>query len=1090
MQDLAKLTQLIDTILNAPYPPSLKPLFDYVERLPKAVLQCWVCCKPCQVDSLVTALLHGLETWPYCVRLLYRWAEIKDVRDAILGQSPVVLDQLLKQANHFRDSCDIREACISLLSQPLPRSVALPASVQSFMIAILDEVAHNPATGSLRAAQRMINGMKPLLLDLIPDNILELFLQRCQSILGKKGERDALGDVFVLAIFAVISRTSPPPPSLATLYTNRITQSSPREIFKIANDYVSGKHVYHSLNFIVLQSIMCVSVNRPCGVAEPVESLRLIREVLEAVPQEKRHAPAERLKCHFEKLIQRVTRHDIEPEIQLLGLTVSHQLLSPAPAPVLNASLKLLFLETSVQLDTDDRDALLNVILAKDSGCIQSYLGKFLVGAIDLCSPLGAYTTEVQILRLHAVQRTLRSFQSHLKTSKPLQLTLASLATSQNIPGWWEASSNMPESSHNLYVCHGRPICRFHAKKLRLSVRCDISALILQAIFLAGPGLLTFPDHDVCVKLINNLRSAAVLLEPARWRRNIRSNEDTISKLQLTEIVPQSGTIEREFSLDWRIITRWILQKMFDVGADTLIQQFSSVCRDVEDRAKSIDVPLPAEQEKADRPIYAKAVSTDMHEHQIALLNSKCGQSVKEPGRELRSLSTLAERKTEVNCERDHLTGALPDGLKDATEQYRQARATISTIHGSKERLTQVQKVAKVEIISKRELENAVAQREKAEQAALNLRIGKDVLIADYQLMLQSAKSKQEALEQDIGSLKNYLEDSTAALKGEITAAAAIVERFIHAYAKLEADFSSAQRQRDALATKLESTKNENERLVERIDSLTSLELDLKAHNAALGNEVWEANERCDELSVRVVDLAAKTNGLEQALTKEEEKNKILNKEAVTFERKLEGQRKELESLRKERSILRETVEERNREIEKGWKLRQKMKGLLEDLGASQTKEQENEREYGNAVEADSNATSSSSSEEEMQKRGDKHGENTFGRQPLQILVADHQNVKEKEGKAALIATPGPGKASMLLTSWTPISPDRYDTGLDMNKGDMKGNDLWTPEENPQDTSLVVDPQQDCEAGDGIVNESGEGIEVEMDVTTWSMSPF
>ena len=213
----------------------------------------------------------------------------------------------------------IHHACLALLSHRLPSTFALPARVQSFTVSVLDEVAQDSSPSAFRAVHSLLKGVQPMLLDLVPGIVLEAFLRRCQTILRTKAQRNPINDMFVLAIFAQIRGGFPQNDSCLATGPSPTTPGSPqlRMILEKANDVFKGKQAFNSLTFVVLDSILCVSANRNCSVDEAIETLRLAREVLEAIPEEIRYNRKERFSSHIEKLLERVLRNDIEPQIQL-----------------------------------------------------------------------------------------------------------------------------------------------------------------------------------------------------------------------------------------------------------------------------------------------------------------------------------------------------------------------------------------------------------------------------------------------------------------------------------------------------------------------------------------------------------------------------------------------------------------------------------------------------------------------------------------------------------------------------------------------------------------------------------------------------
>ena len=66
-----------------------------VDKVDDETFEKWAVCKACQVDSLASAVLAGLDQGPYTLRLLTSLANVSTLRDVFLKGDPDILNKLL-----------------------------------------------------------------------------------------------------------------------------------------------------------------------------------------------------------------------------------------------------------------------------------------------------------------------------------------------------------------------------------------------------------------------------------------------------------------------------------------------------------------------------------------------------------------------------------------------------------------------------------------------------------------------------------------------------------------------------------------------------------------------------------------------------------------------------------------------------------------------------------------------------------------------------------------------------------------------------------------------------------------------------------
>ena len=206
--------------------------------------------------------------------------------------------------------------CVALLSTPL--EVAIPSIAPVFYVKCLERAVRTLSSESIRPIYLLSSGLDPVYLDLMPCEILPSLQSQIIRVLSKLDSDDHLASLLCLAFLAKVASmpgdTENSEPNIQCLPQDEIGPDS-ADRFLPARKFFSSR-VPKILDLIVIKAITACSQSCKLKAHEIFESLKLSREIVDALDKkEKSHWQAANVK-KINKLYEKVLRTGIEAKVQ------------------------------------------------------------------------------------------------------------------------------------------------------------------------------------------------------------------------------------------------------------------------------------------------------------------------------------------------------------------------------------------------------------------------------------------------------------------------------------------------------------------------------------------------------------------------------------------------------------------------------------------------------------------------------------------------------------------------------------------------------------------------------------------------------
>lgn len=216
---------------------------------------------------------------------------------------------------------------MQLLSSPLPESIALPASAQSFFLRVFERATQNPNVSTLQPVYSMLNGACRKLLGLLPSETRQQFDRELCHILSSNGTGQ--NSMLLLWCFGIVVLAEHPeelgdPQDLNSDYPKpsaglekQCTTASGRKLFGSLNG------LYKTMNLTYLSVIWASKGDVGVSDAEAIEGIQIAVRTLRFVDIDARAGwpnSSALAKNIFPKLPAKILRAGICPMAQLEAL--------------------------------------------------------------------------------------------------------------------------------------------------------------------------------------------------------------------------------------------------------------------------------------------------------------------------------------------------------------------------------------------------------------------------------------------------------------------------------------------------------------------------------------------------------------------------------------------------------------------------------------------------------------------------------------------------------------------------------------------------------------------------------------------------
>ncbi|KAJ5711034.1 hypothetical protein N7488_005190 [Penicillium malachiteum] len=640
-EDHLNLVEEIERIVTASYIPSLQDLNRLVESGGPSAIKYWALQKPCQISLLADVLVEGLSRSKTALPLLSCFCSEVAFRDSVLSRHPALLDALLEKALAV-DGGDLefRQACVSILSTPLPSSIVPPVRIADLITTLALNIAESPSEKTIAPVHSLMKGLLGRSLvryDVSTEVMSQLQLELTNTL---RNFNDHMRVLLSLAIFAQI----------VSIETNNMdnTQEAPAWLMSI-RDFFGPKRGVKTLDLVVLRVIFACSSSNDNNLtpSQAAESICLAMTIADAIGPEQRNTWITASSSKVAKLCEKVARDGLDREVQIMGTAF---LLLLLPAAHLPSRIRELGLHALVSkgrkgvmgiMPHDLIPHIAESLAESEESAIHHLLRLSFEAAKGSDLPNQDLLSDLQLSNL-----ILKGFKASQSTALATAL-LDSVSTKDTI---FSLLKNFPVDSQQS-DCRGMIACA--SEKAMLQNR--LLANIFEVYFTA-----TLTRHG------NNAEAMLLKTFIDRATASHSSSSCSFSKSELTTFRLSVSLRSRQESSPPQLPVRnWqsvISDALFEDSTNSheiLMRRINDACIDLERRCHYVEGPLRRVEEERDQGILKISQLTEQRKEQDELLESS--------SRQRKSL------QKELAQAEDHLTG-LTESLNMAQREYEDLR--------------------------------------------------------------------------------------------------------------------------------------------------------------------------------------------------------------------------------------------------------------------------------------------------------------------------------------------------------------------------------------------------------------------------------
>ncbi|GMG29422.1 unnamed protein product [Aspergillus oryzae] len=620
---------------------------------------------------------------------------------------------------------------------------------------------------------------------------------------------DHMGNLLCLATFARIASSQRVPRD------DESAQQVPGWLQNIRH-FFGAKRGLKTLDLVVLRVILACSTScQSLMTDQAAESIKLGIEICATVEGSQRESWIQSNSSKIAKLCEKVTRDNIDPEVQMLGITFLVYLLPTAtlPSGLPEVALHWLLSENSTRIlaalpqEYISRLAEANVVsqnnapIENNTKCFKLCPGQTAMCRImdyviaTLSTRHSADAANVDTIRVaQSLVIGLQNVVSQGFGTTAAEATLTRLKGSID-----ELIESFPRRPY-LPSCQNSTICYTFVSESENELLYDLFSLYFQASL--SPSLDQGASHLTHIdsfrafmfkarNLICHNTCSYSEIKPLKLR-------GTVSFLTIHDERPNSRN-------DWRAGLSETLMLSARTSHDSMMQKVEEICHDLERRCGSIEAPLRAVEEER-RKISLEAQEAKKHNDELRLQLQQASRTIDELQQNMSRLEVHAEaasaRIEELTVSLDAARGELEDQRRDSQEAANRDRENartreldlIASVAEKEEQLEQLQEDAHRQREESGRLQQMLDARSKERDAAIeqNAMFEQDMAklrecIEEYRLLLtgkdeevarlQAAKEDIETLMETLQSKGTKQEEEIATLQATMQAAASTASK-------------------------------------------------------------------------------------------------------------------------------------------------------------------------------------------------------------------------------------------------------------------------------------------------------------------------
>ncbi|KAH8727000.1 hypothetical protein GQ44DRAFT_705103 [Phaeosphaeriaceae sp. PMI808] len=591
MAEMGKHLSLeLTRVIESPYPASLSHLADILTRADVVTVRaCIHDLPPCAVSRLAKLVSEALPLWAYALCILSSLCSSPEFRDTLLLQNPSLLDALVTKANSSPQDFDNYAAlCVVLLSRPLPVSLALPASAQSFFVYVFEKAKEAPDVNTLKPVYSMLKGACRNLFSLLPLHSQQLFDQGLSHILSSSGAGQA--SMLLLWCFGIVLLAEYPD-AMSHLQDSQSSTdqptTSPEKVWKTASGHKmfgSANRLHKTISLTTLSVIWATKGDVGISDEDAIEGIRIAVHTLRFMEQTTIDSwlkSSTRAMETFKKLPSKISRENINPAVQLQALCFYAMI----------AGHRNLLLEVVTQYES----CLRNIAGLIDSDCLGEALSislplfseKLQQSSIQilLASILEACISSVNSRQLSNFVTLVERITAILPCHNSLQATVVSALSSNGMQTkLWDFVLVKSETGH--------APCRAHLFTLHQQLSTAMVTLLLTLALTTHFGQPALP-LAMTTALVSKRRQVLPLASQCT-HITCRPEPGVISLFQ-QQSTPYGG----QHLQDWRCSLQLELESQGFYQRDSIIRSVAQICQDLETRCDIVEEPLRREKERS-----------------------------------------------------------------------------------------------------------------------------------------------------------------------------------------------------------------------------------------------------------------------------------------------------------------------------------------------------------------------------------------------------------------------------------------------------------------------------------------------------------
>ena len=538
-------------------------------------------------------VLEALELWPNTIQVAGRLCHANTFRDALLIRDPSILSLLLDKASSSDlPSAGLEDLCIRMLSDPLPVTYAIPASIHAFYTKLVKRTISYPSVSTIQPLYSIVKGVGTKYLASMSDDLSTRLQRSLIELL--KGIKDHVASLLCLAIFARLSANSHPispqdgSSSPETLASETSTITDTKSIPSQARNLFVGRRASKALELAILQAITACSENHDSIDLASHEILAVATAVVKAIDAGDRGAWIKKSAQTIQKYRERLLRHEVSDVSRLAGFELWAALTNGCQAYAFDEDIVLV----ENALERIPR-------ITQPSNIITTYGGKFstpfiknqLIKAMIVASRMERPCSIGSMLEVTTAVWIVESFIKAIKTKNRLRKTVLIALTSNEFrrPLQQFLNTRLDNSSGNIHS-HGG-VCEARMTKATQLLRKKLSTLFLLSFLLSSFDDIG-TDPALATDLLRMHGDASTPPPKCQLFQNIfRSPKESLSLFQI-------GGTQASQSRNWRDQLASELAREADQVHSKTIRFVNDVCRDLEERCRNVERPLRDEQAK------------------------------------------------------------------------------------------------------------------------------------------------------------------------------------------------------------------------------------------------------------------------------------------------------------------------------------------------------------------------------------------------------------------------------------------------------------------------------------------------------------